>query len=137
MTALLLDTCAAIWLAEDEPVVAPAVEALHEAARCGTAVLVSPMTAWELGMLVARGKLTMTMAPEAWFARLLSVPGVALAPLAPDTLIASSFLPGDPPRDPVDRILVATARSGGYQLITRDRALLEYAEQGHVAALAC
>ena len=137
MTPLLLDTCAAIWLAEDEPIAAPAAEALDEAARRGVEVLVSPMTAWELGMLVARRKLTIAMAPDAWFGQLLRVPGMALTPLAPETLIASSFLPGNPPRDPVDRILVATARAGGYRLVTRDRTLLAYAEQGHLTAIAC
>ena len=52
-------------------------------------------------------------------------------------LIASSFLPGSPPRGPADRIIAATARECGYQLVTRDSVLLDYAEQGHIQALAC
>lgn len=137
MSPLLLDTCAAIWLAEDEPIAAPAAAALDAAARSGTTVFLSPMSAWELGLLVARGRITLSMAPESWFRRLLSVPGVGLAGLPTETLIASSFLPGVPPRDPVDRILAATARAAGYHLVTRDRLLLDYAEQGHLTALAC
>jgi len=62
---------------------------------------------------------------------------VELAQLTPETLIASSFLPGRPPRDPVDRILIATAREYGLVLMTRDRGLLDYADQGHLEALAC
>ena len=46
-------------------------------------------------------------------------------------------LPGDPPRDPADRIIVATARDLGATLITRDRALLDYGEQGHVNVVEC
>ncbi|MEO8603412.1 MAG: type II toxin-antitoxin system VapC family toxin [bacterium] len=137
MTPLLLDTCAAIWLAEDEPIAAAAAEALDAVARAGTAVFISPMSGWEIGLLVAKRRVTISMHPEAWFSRLLAVAGVALAELGVGTLIASSFLPGDPPRDPVDRILAATARAGGYRLVTRDRALLAYADAGHVAALAC
>jgi PIN domain nuclease of toxin-antitoxin system len=137
MMPLLLDTCAAIWIAEDEPIAAPAAEALDAAARAAAAVLISPMTAWEIGLLVARRKLTIAMSPEAWFGHLLAVPGVALAALDPAILIASSFLPGSPPRDPVDRILVATARAGGCKLMTRDRELLAYAAQGHLGAVAC
>ena len=53
------------------------------------------------------------MAPDAWFEQLLLIPGIALADLTPAILIASSFLPGDPPRDPIDRILAATARETG------------------------
>jgi PIN domain nuclease of toxin-antitoxin system len=57
--------------------------------------------------------------------------------MPPELLIASSFLPGIPPRDPADRILAATAREYGYVLVTRDRPLLDYSEQGHIQELAC
>ena len=57
--------------------------------------------------------------------------------MSPDLLIASSYLPGKPPRDPFDRIIVATARELGATLITRDRALLGYAEQGYVRVVEC
>lgn len=137
VSPLLLDTCAALWIAEDAPIATPAAEALDAAVQNGTPVLVSAMSVWELGLLVARQRLTLSMAPDAWFRRLLAVPGVALAPLAPEMLIASSFLPGEPPRDPVDRILAATARAGGYCLVTRDRALLEYGARGHLATIEC
>ncbi len=52
-------------------------------------------------------------------------------------LIAASFLPGKPPRDPADRIIAATARDYGATLITRDRALLDYGKDGHVKVVAC
>jgi PIN domain nuclease of toxin-antitoxin system len=60
-----------------------------------------------------------------------------LADMSPDVLIASSFLPGKPPRDPADRILAATARDYGATLITRDRALLDYGAQGYISAVRC
>jgi PIN domain nuclease of toxin-antitoxin system len=137
MTALLLDTCAAIWLSQDEPVAAEALEAVDNAARNGSLIYVSPMTAWEIGLLNARGRLAMSMSPDDWFDALLAVPGMALADLTPKVFIASSFLPGDPPRDPADRIIAATARALRLQLVTRDRRLLDYAEQGHIQVLAC
>ncbi len=57
--------------------------------------------------------------------------------MPPDLLIASSFLPGDPPRDPADRIIAATARDLGATLITRDRSLLDYGAQGHMKVVEC
>jgi PIN domain nuclease of toxin-antitoxin system len=60
-----------------------------------------------------------------------------LADISVKILIASSFLPGTPPRDPADRIIAATAREHGYQLVTRDGLLLDYAAEGHIQALAC
>jgi PIN domain nuclease of toxin-antitoxin system len=137
MNGLLLDTCAAIWLAEDEQMSEGAVSSINHAAQTGKALYVSPMTAWEVGLLAARGRITISVTPQVWFSRLLSVPGVAMTELSPDILIASSFLPGSPPRDPADRIIAATAREHGLRLVTRDRILLDYGGDGHLDVLAC
>lgn len=134
---IVLDTCAVIWIAEDQPIAAAARSALEEALTEGVEILVSPMTAWEIGLLVSRGRLTLSTTPQQWFERFVATPGVALAPLTPGVLIASSFLPGDPPPDPVDRIVAATARDVAARLMTRDRALLAYGAAGHLRPLAC
>jgi PIN domain nuclease of toxin-antitoxin system len=131
---LLLDTCAVIWLTEKAPLRPAAVEALR---LNGGATYISPITAWEVGMLAARGRLQLLIRPERWFANLFEVPGVWLAEMSPDLLIASSYLPGNPPRDPTDRIIAATARELGAMLVTRDRTLLEYGEAGHIAVVEC
>ena len=137
MRPLLWDTCAAIWIYEEAPLSQAALDAMGAAHREGVASYVSPITACEIGMLAARGRLQLLIRPERWFANLFDVPGVRLAELSPDLLIASSFLPGKPPRDPTDRIIAATARELGATLITRDRALLDYGAQGHVNVTEC
>ncbi|MEW6767546.1 MAG: type II toxin-antitoxin system VapC family toxin [Pseudomonadota bacterium] len=134
---ILLDTCALIWIVQDEPLADASTEALRNAHRSGGEVFLSPITAWEVGLLVARGRLQLLMSPQSWFARASEAPGVRLAGMAPDLLIASSFLPGKPPRDPADRIIAATARDLGATLMTRDRVLLDYGKQGHVNVLRC
>jgi PIN domain nuclease of toxin-antitoxin system len=98
---------------------------------------VLPITAWELGLLTARGRLSLLMTPQRWFDRLLEAPGLRLSEMPPSVLIASSFLPGSLPADPADRIIAATAREFGFRLVTRDRPLLDYAKQGHIRALIC
>jgi PIN domain nuclease of toxin-antitoxin system len=137
MTQLLLDTCAAIWLAEAEPLAQGATQVVEEAYGAGTGVYISPITAWEIGLLNSRGRLTLLIKPQLWFQRLFDVLRFRLADMSPQVLIASSFLPGAPPRDPADRIIAATAREYGYRLMTRDRTLLAYAEQGHLQAVSC
>jgi len=134
---LLLDTHTAIWLTENQPIASTAVEAIDAVYQSGGMLLVSPITAWEVGLLVSRNRLSLVAKPERWFQRLLAIPGVRLADLSPDILIASSFLPGEPPRDPADRILLATAREFGARLVTRDRLLLKYGEDGQVSTVAC
>jgi PIN domain nuclease of toxin-antitoxin system len=136
MPPLLLDTHAAIWLFEDKPLSQAAVEAINAAYRANTAVLVSAITAWEVGVLVSRRRIDLMATPQRWFRGLLATPGMQLAELSPEVLIAASFLPGRAPRDPADRILVATARELAATLVTRDRALLDYGETGHVSVVA-
>jgi PIN domain nuclease of toxin-antitoxin system len=134
---LLLDTCAAIWFADRQPMARAATEAMDEAFAVETPVFLSSITAWEIGLLCSRGRMRFPISPLSWFEKLQGTEGMALANVTPKILIASSYLPGTPPTDPADRILAATAREYGYRLVTRDRPLLEYADQGHLQALAC
>src|SRR5258707_969103 len=115
---LLLDTCATIWLAEAETIAQEAARALEEAYDAGAPIYVSPITAWEIGLLMSRGRLTLLIQPQLWFQRLFQVLNFSLADMSVQVLIASSFLPGTPPRDPADRIIAATAREYGYMLVT-------------------
>jgi PIN domain nuclease of toxin-antitoxin system len=137
LTRVLLDTCACLWIAESAPLSNAAVAALDEAFDDGQAVFVSPFTAWEVGMLAARGRLALTMTPLRWFDRLIATPGASLAPLPASVLIAASFLPGNPGKDLADRIMIATAREESLTIVTRDSVILAYADEGQVLALAC
>jgi PIN domain nuclease of toxin-antitoxin system len=134
---LLLDTCTLIFMTERTRMAPAAVETLQAATEGGEITYVSPITAWEVGMLSSRGRLQLLIRPERWFSNLFEVPGVRLAEMSSEVLIGSSYLPGKPPKDPTDRIMAATARELGATLITRDRALLDYGAQGHVAVLEC
>jgi PIN domain nuclease of toxin-antitoxin system len=127
---ILLDTHAVLWGTRGE--LSPQATKLLQTA---TAFL-SPITAWELGMLVARGRVALPSPPAAWLEEAVRT-GLAWAPLTPQVLVDASFLPGKIHGDPADRILAATARAFGYRLMTRDQRLLSYAESGHLQALAC
>jgi PIN domain nuclease of toxin-antitoxin system len=134
---ILLDTCAAIWLAAGAKVSSSAEEALNRAYQRSEPVYVSPITGWEIGMLALRGRFASPHPPRIWFDRLLAIDGVRLDALPPSVLIESSFLPGQPPRDPADRIIITAAREHDHTVMTRDRIILDYAKAGHVRALAC
>jgi PIN domain nuclease of toxin-antitoxin system len=134
---VLLDTCAAIWLMGGDPLSVPSQTAMRSARTENLGVYLSPITAWEIGTLVAKGRLHLTLSPEAWFETLLAMPGVRLSTLTPQLLISSTSLPGKPLRDPADRIIAATARLHGFRLITRDSKLLDYAREGHILAIKC
>ena len=137
MPVYLLDTCTIIWIANREALREPAAGALEDAPAHGRGVFLSPITAWEIAMLVEKDRIALAMTPEVWFERILALPELALAELPPKVLIESCALPGAPPADPVDRILAATARAFGYTLVTRDRHLLAYGGEGHVQVMGC
>ena len=137
MTTLLLDTCALIWLVQDERLAPAAVQALRDARDRKIDVFLSPITAWEVGLLVERGRLNISISAQDWFAKAIATSGVCLADMLPALLIESSSLPGHPPNDPGDRIIAATARQIGATLVTRDRLLLDYGAQGHLSVLRC
>jgi PIN domain nuclease of toxin-antitoxin system len=119
------------------PLSAASLTLIEEARTGNHGVYVSPFTAWEIGTLVAKRRLPLTLPPREWFETLLGMPGVRLANLSPTMLIDSAALPGRPPSDPADQIIAATARLYGFRLITRDGKLLDYAQQGHILATKC
>jgi len=133
----LFDTYALIWTIDDQPISREAQTAINGAAASGRPIYVSPISAWERGMLVAKGRMTSPLPPKVWFQRVTSSSHIAVAELTTEILTDASFLPPPVHGDPADRILIATARALDLTLITRDRAILRYAGQGHVRALAC
>jgi PIN domain nuclease of toxin-antitoxin system len=134
---LLLDTCTLIFMTEKARLGPTAIDAMRAVSEGAGTTYISPISAWEIGMLASRGRLQLLIRPERWFANLFEAPGVKMAEMSPELLIASSYLPGKPPKDPTDRIIAATARELGATLVTRDRALLEYGKQGHIAVVEC
>ena len=135
---MLLDTCAAIWVGNQDRVAPAALQAIR-AAAARAELLVSPVTGWEIGLATTRrgNPLILLPTPQAWLADLLAQPGLRLTPLEPHVALSASYLPGQLHDDPADRLLIASARELGVPLVTRDRRILDYAAQGHVEAIAC
>jgi PIN domain nuclease of toxin-antitoxin system len=140
-TRILLDTCAVIWLVNAETMAPRMVDIIEYAGRAG-GVFVSTSTAWEVGLL-SRPRPNRTQAPEfrpdpkSWFGRFLGMPGVHETPITADIAIDASYLPGDFHPDPMDRLIVATARHLGLPVVTSDRRIIAYAQAGHVDVIAC
>ena len=139
-SGVLLDTCAVIWLANGDPLSAQAVKAIMQAAMSAH-VFVSPVSAWEVGMLSnprgARPALRFLPDPKAWFAKVMTGPAICEAALTSEIAVDASYLPGDVHGDPADRLLIATARHLGTPMVTRDAKIIAYAGQGHVQAVPC
>jgi PIN domain nuclease of toxin-antitoxin system len=136
MPELLFDTCAMIQIAGPEPLQAETAAAVETAAKAGR-LRVSPISAWEIAMAVDRGRINTTLTALRFFNTFLERTGSQLCSFDPEVLIHSVTLPGHFHKDPIDRILVSTARSYSFTLVTSDKAILAYGKLGHVKVLAC
>jgi PIN domain nuclease of toxin-antitoxin system len=90
------------------------------------------MSVWELGMLESKGRIQLDIPCEQWVQQALAIPGLSVAPLTPEIALASTRLPEPFHGDPTDRSIVATARTLGLRLATRDSKILEYGRNRHV-----
>ena len=136
MTPLLLDTHALVWLAVGDARLSAAARKRIESAAQHQQLWVSAITPWEIGMLVAKGRLILDRDVMDWVGAALALPGIRLAPLDPAVAVASTRLPGELHGEPADRLIVATARHLGATLVTADAALLSYGRLRHVGVLA-
>ena len=135
--ALILDTCAIIWGAGGQSISEQATKAINAAEANNDEIYFSPISAWEIGLLVKRGRLHIAGRPSRWFQSATVKKGLKACELTTEVLIESSFLPGKLHDDPADRIIIASAREFGLRIVTRDRKILAYADLGEVKALEC
>jgi len=121
---IVLDTHALVWwLADTANLPRKARARLDQAAAAGEVVHASSISAWEVAMLVARGRLELTMDVGAWIAAAEALPQVAFVPVDNAIALRAVALPDTFPRDPADRIIAATALGLGATLVTGDRRL--------------
>jgi PIN domain nuclease of toxin-antitoxin system len=121
--SVLLDTHVLLWWRADaRRLSASAVRAIGTARH----VLVSPVTCWEVGMLVSKERVRLDRPTAAWVRDLLAEDRIQLAPLTPAAAVAAAEL-SDFHGDPADRMLYATARSLRALMITKDRQIHQYA----------
>jgi PIN domain nuclease of toxin-antitoxin system len=117
------------------------IEAIRAAGQAD-GVYVSIASAWEVGLLSrpsSRRKSMPQFSPDAksWFARLMAMPGIKEAAITAAIAIDASYLPGDFHADPMDRLIVATARDLGIPVVTGDRKIIAYGQAGFVNVIAC
>jgi PIN domain nuclease of toxin-antitoxin system len=132
MSDLLLDTCTVLWLAEGVQLAGEARNAITD-----SKLHVSPITVWEIANLVRKKRIVLAMPVAKWFQQTVEMMEAAMPELTIDILAGSCDLPGSPPGDPADRIIIATAREASMVLMTRDKHILAYSREGYVRTMAC
>jgi len=115
---ILLDTHALIWMVAEPKRLSRSATSAIRRAELESGVAISAITLWELASLLTRGRIQAYGTVETSLKLLTE--GIAVKPITPEIAALAAQFPDDYPRDPADRLIGATARALGMQLITRD-----------------
>jgi PIN domain nuclease of toxin-antitoxin system len=121
---LLLDTCAFLWILFEPTQLSELVR--DAVIDPGNEVYLSAVSAWEIAVKHALGKLPLPAAPELLVAEQREAHGIVALPLDER---AALFIGRLPPihRDPFDRMLTSQALSHGMTIVTPDPVISKYA----------
>lgn len=118
---LLLDTHIWLWsLLEPDRLSDAAIQVLRDSE---TELFLSPVSIWEVTVLVAKGRVVLTSDVVEWVSEALSQVPVQEIPLTIEAALETNRL-SLPHRDPADQFIVATARVFNLTLVTADRRIL-------------
>jgi PIN domain nuclease of toxin-antitoxin system len=114
---LLLDTQALLWWKSGSRKLG---RRARRAVESGAAsVRVSAVSAWEIAIKTAAGRLTLTQPLSAWMPGALEREGFLMLSITVSHAVAAASLPAHH-QDPFDRLLIAQARTEGLTLLTSD-----------------
>ena len=117
---ILLDTHVLVWWMTDPGRLSrPAASAIRRA-RASDGIAIADSSLWELAVLFARGILRTHGTIENTVRNLVDRSGVNVRPITVEIAVLATQFPQDFPKDPIDRLIGATARAEGIALITRD-----------------
>ena len=123
---IVLDTHAWIWWISNPEKLGVAASSAIEEAMQENSIFLSSVSTWEIALLVAKGKLALTINVRDWVRKTESLPFIRFMPVDNTIALRSVDLPGAFHADPADRIIVATALSTGLPLVTKDEKILAY-----------
>lgn len=120
---LLLDTCTFLWLISGSSKLSkPAEDAILDP---DNGVFLSVVSAWEIGVKNALGRLPLPAPPEQFVPEMRKGHLLATLPLDEESTLQLGRLP-DLHKDPFDRMLVCQALQHNLILVTPDESIRQY-----------
>jgi PIN domain nuclease of toxin-antitoxin system len=125
---LLLDTHVWLWSVEgDVRRIGRRTRQALLRAESRESIRISPVSLFEVTALHTLGRVRLSRPLEQWIDEAREAAGVRIAELSPSVAIDAGSIPRDALADPLDRLLVATARRLDATLLTSDARILHYA----------
>lgn len=120
---LLLDTCAFLWIAQDSSELSQLARDVF--ADPANDVYLGVVSAWEIAVKHALGRLPLPQAPDRYLPQLRARHGIESLALYEETVLQIGKLPSHH-CDPFDRMLVCQALAHGLALLTPDPHISRY-----------
>ena len=125
---LVLDTHVWVWSVDgDARRIGRRTRQMLLRAESRAAIRVSPVAVFELAALHTLGRVRLARSLDQWVRDALDTAGVRIAELTPAITLDAGAIPRAALADPLDRLLVATARQLDALFLTSDRRILDYA----------
>jgi PIN domain nuclease of toxin-antitoxin system len=122
---IVLDTHTLVWWVSGQSDLSKTAKTTIDKEIAKGEVVVSSISAWEIAMLVDRGRLVLSMEVGQWLATVTKIQGLRVVPIDTEIAVKSVELAGFH-KDPADRMIVATARRLSAGLVTRDEKIRAY-----------
>jgi len=122
----MLDTHTWIWWHMNPKKLSQKVKKIIKNTNSYDEILLSAISPWEFSKLLEKKKIGISCDPEDWINSALDMPKFRLVPLSPVLAYRSTALPQPFHSDPVDQIIVATAREENATILTKDERIRTY-----------
>ncbi len=131
---ILLDTHVFLWMMEADPRIIKnkKLVGLIQKNIPTQTILVSEISGWEIAMLESKGRIKLNEPIAFWLEEAFNAPGIKSINLTPRIIADSVNLPGKFNSDPSDRLIVATSRILGAELVTVDKEIIRYSKLGYL-----
>lgn len=125
---IVLDTHVLVWWVNGDSQLSENARAAieHEQKAENGLILISAISAWEVAMLIEKGRLALSMSVDDWLDVVAEIESVRFVPLDVAVGVQATRLPGDFHKDPADRMIVSLARHLNAPLVTADEKIRAY-----------
>ncbi len=132
---VLLDTHVVLWslLTPDE--INQSSKRIIEQAQEQDQLFLSSISLWEIAMLKSKKRISVYEPLKDFLQTITNIEGLSIKDISAEVAAESVLLADNFHGDPADRIIAATAMTSGAVLLTRDKKILTWAEQGNIRAI--
>ena len=122
---ILLDTHVLYWAAADPRRLSRRAATVIQRAALRAGVFVGSVTLYELAGMLRRGLIRAAVPPRAAVESILHAVRSGVLEITAEVAVLAQQLPDEFPRDPMDRLITATALARGLSLVTKDQRIIE------------